>query len=138
MQVALGLNVAEQVDVASLIEAGAALLMSSWAPPEGLWPAGAPASKVPIAVARDEAFSFEYADNLALLEAWGAEVIPFSPLHDARVPEGVRGVLIGGGFPELYADELASNHSMLKSVRAVAGRGVPVYAECGGLMSLGE
>ncbi|TAJ23370.1 MAG: cobyrinate a,c-diamide synthase [Planctomycetota bacterium] len=131
-------KVAEQVDVAALLEAGATPSMSSWTPPGGLWPASAPTARVPIAVARDEAFSFVYAENLALLEAWGAEVIPFSPLHDTRVPDGARGVLIGGGFPELYAEALASNRPMLESVREVAGRGVPVYAECGGLMYLGE
>ena len=70
---------------------------------------------VRIAVARDEAFCFYYKDNLELLESLGCEVIEFSPLHDKKLPENVKGILLGGGYPELYGKELAENQSMLES-----------------------
>lgn len=103
----------------------------------GLFPATPPAERVPVAVARDRAFHFTYPDSLDLLEAWGADVLPFSPLEEATLPEGARAVLLGGGFPEVFARDLAANTAMHASLRAAAGRGVPVYGECGGLMYLG-
>ncbi len=89
-------------------------------------------------MARDEAFCFYYAENLARLEAEGAELTPFSPLRDARLPERLDGLYLGGGYPELHAAGLTANVSMREAVRAHAGAGLPVYAECGGFMYLGE
>ena len=93
---------------------------------------------VRLAVAMDKAFSFYYQDNLDLLQAWGAEIIPFSPLQDTTLPESISGIYLGGGFPELYAAELAHNESLKSEIKKAAGRGMPVYAECGGQMYLGN
>ena len=91
-----------------------------------------------IAVAKDKAFSFYYQDSLDLLEAWGAELVPFSPLQDAKLPQDISGLYVGGGFPELYAAELADNKSIRQAIKIAAEGGMPVYAECGGLMYLGR
>jgi len=91
-----------------------------------------------IAVARDEAFSFTYQDNLDLLAAAGAEIVFFSPLHDQDLPSNVMGVILGGGFPEIYARELAANTGMQQALRQAHDLGLFIYAECGGLMFLTE
>lgn len=83
---------------------------------------------VRIAVARDEAFCFYYKDNLELLESLGCEVIEFSPLHDKKLPENVKGILLGGGYPELYGKELAENQSMLESIRRALDDKIPCLA----------
>jgi cobyrinic acid a,c-diamide synthase len=95
------------------------------------------AGAVRIGVARDAAFSFYYEDNLALLAAAGAELVEFSPLAD-EPPAALDGLYLGGGYPELHAATLERNTSMRAAVRALADEGRPVYAECGGLVYLGE
>lgn len=92
---------------------------------------------VRVAVARDEAFCFYYGESLALLEELGAELIPFSPLSDAALPEA-DALLLGGGYPELHAKALADNASMRKSVAEALRGGMPAIAECGGFLYLHE
>ena len=89
-----------------------------------------------IAVARDEAFNFYYEANIELLRVWGAEIVNFSPVKDSALPAGTDGVYIGGGFPEVFLRELEANVSMKQSIKDAVAQGVPVYAECGGLMYL--
>ena len=89
-----------------------------------------------IAVARDEAFCFYYEDNLLLLKEYGADIAYFSPLHDKELPEGSSGLLLGGGYPELYAKELEENTAMRKDIKAAVESGMPVVAECGGFLYL--
>jgi len=89
-----------------------------------------------IAVARDEAFHFYYPENLELLVSLGARLKFFSPLRDRHLPPGTQGIYIGGGFPEVFAAELAANTSLKQEIRAAAEAGVPVVAECGGYMYL--
>ena len=91
-----------------------------------------------LAVARDEAFCFYYEENLRMLRSAGIRIKEFSPLHDSSVPEDADGLLLGGGYPELYAAELGANTGMLSSVNAAIGSGMPSLAECGGFMYLLE
>lgn len=91
-----------------------------------------------IAVAQDEAFSFTYPDNLDLLRAAGAKITFFSPLRDENLPSETSAVILSGGFPELYAGQLSSNDGMRQALRYAHQQGVPIYAECGGLMYLTE
>jgi cobyrinic acid a,c-diamide synthase len=92
--------------------------------------------RVSIAIARDEAFNFYYPDTLDLLRLAGAELVPFSPLHDTVLPEHIGGIYIGGGFPEEYAPRLSTNASMRTAIARLLQKGMPCYAECGGLMYL--
>jgi cobyrinic acid a,c-diamide synthase len=94
-----------------------------------------PRQPVRIGIARDRAFAFYYPDDLAALEVAGAQLVPFDTLRDARLPD-VDGVLIGGGFPEMFMDELQANVALRSELRESITAGLPVYAECGGLMYL--
>ncbi|MEV4330695.1 cobyrinate a,c-diamide synthase [Streptomyces sp. NPDC049597] len=89
-----------------------------------------------IAVAGGPAFTFSYAEHVELLEAAGAEVVTFDPLRDEHLPDGTRGLVVGGGFPEVYAPELSANESLRKAVAELARSGAPVAAECAGLLYL--
>jgi cobyrinic acid a,c-diamide synthase len=119
------------------IDVDRVLALARAAPPleASLAPALAPVGACRLGVARDEAFHFYYEDNLAQLAALGAELVPFSPVHDRRLPE-VDGLLVGGGYPEEEAATLAANAALRGEVAAFARSGRPVYAECGGLMYL--
>ena len=94
--------------------------------------------EVLIGLAQDEAFCFYYQENLRLLEEMGAKLIPFSPIHDKKLPEGIQGILFGGGYPELYPEELSQNKSMMQNIREASERFLPILAECGGFMYLHE
>jgi cobyrinic acid a,c-diamide synthase len=91
-----------------------------------------------IAVARDNAFCFYYQDNLELLEAQGAELVFFSPIAGDHLPRDTDGLYLGGGYPELFGDELAKNRILRNQVRAKSDAGMPIYGECGGFMYLCE
>lgn len=91
---------------------------------------------VRIAVARDKAFCFYYADNLDVLRALGAELVPFSPLTDRALPEGIDGLYLGGGYPEVHKAQLAANHTMRDSIHNAVLGGLPTIAECGGFLYL--
>jgi cobyrinic acid a,c-diamide synthase len=93
-------------------------------------------SALKLGVAMDKAFQFYYHDNLELLQANGAEIIYFSPIADPHLPANINAIYLGGGYPELFADELATNKTMLADIRNFALADKPIFAECGGLMYL--
>ncbi len=133
---ALARALEENVDVMRL------LTVFSASTPPGCFPAPLPDEppkrvRCRIAVARDEAFCFAYAETLETLARHGAELVFFSPLHDAALPEDVGGLYLPGGYPELYARALAENESMRRAVAAAVRGGMPTVAECGGFLYLG-
>ena len=99
-------------------------------------PVAHPAAAARVAVAGGPAFSFTYPDNLEMLEQAGAELVPFDPRRDPALPAGVDAVYAGGGFPEVFVEELAANEPLLADVRERVERGLVVWAECGGLLWL--
>jgi len=119
------------IDVAAIID-----LMTP-APPVSDEPVRLPTG-LRIAVARDEAFHFYYQANLDYLRNTGADLIEFSPIHDNKLPSEIDGLVIGGGFPEEFAEELSQNSSIRSEIRKAIADGVSCYAECGGLMLLSK
>jgi len=129
----IGEAIAEQVDLDTLLALSHKAPLPVPRTAEILpMPAG---DKVRIAIARDRAFGFYYADDLDALQAAGAELVPFDALHDAHLPK-VDGLYIGGGFPETCAAELQANTSLRAEIAQAIANGMPTYAECGGLMYL--
>jgi cobyrinic acid a,c-diamide synthase len=130
---ALGAAVAERVDLAAVARLAAAAPPEPVARPVPLPPRGPP---VRVAVAGGPAFTFTYADTVDALAAGGAEVVPFDPLRDPALPEAVDGLVVGGGFPETFAADLAANRPLLADAGARVRAGLATWAECGGLLWL--
>lgn len=131
---ALAEAVGKTIDLEGLME------LADSAPPLSFTPPDIPVlpGKPKIAVAMDEAFCFYYRDNLELLEAMGARISYFSPLHDKKLPEGTDGLYLGGGYPELYVRELSENRAMRMAVKSALSDQMPCIAECGGFLYLKE
>ncbi|MFI5758383.1 cobyrinate a,c-diamide synthase [Streptomyces sp. NPDC051569] len=123
----------------ALARSAPALDARAWTPEAepGTAPVVTPGAARPVvAVAGGSAFTFSYAEHTELLTAAGADVVPFDPLRDEKLPAGTRGLVIGGGFPEVYAPELSANEPLRKAVAELAHSGAPVAAECAGLLYL--
>jgi cobyrinic acid a,c-diamide synthase len=123
-------SISESIDVNRILS-----LCSKSSLPDALDHLKRPA-RARIAVALDESFNFYYADNLIALKRSGAQIVFFSPVRDQKLPVGVHGIILGGGFPEVLADRLEKNRTMVSSIRRSVEEGMPVYGECGGLMYL--
>jgi cobyrinic acid a,c-diamide synthase len=94
--------------------------------------------RVRLGVARDQAFCFYYPENFRYLRQFGAELVQFSPLHDSRLPDNLDGLYLGGGYPEVFAEELSANTNITNNIKNMSNSGLPIYAECGGLMYLSQ
>jgi cobyrinic acid a,c-diamide synthase len=135
----LGRAVAEHCDLPGLLalaRAAPAVPGDRWSPqppPDAPLPA---AGRARVAVARGPAFSFHYTENLELIEAMGAEIAPFDPLADEELPPRSGALVLAGGFPEVFGEELSANWALRAEIAAFARRGRPVLAECGGLLYL--
>ncbi|WP_329579692.1 cobyrinate a,c-diamide synthase [Kitasatospora sp. NBC_01250] len=137
--------VAEMGDlIAASVDLDAVLALARSAPPlrAEAWDPAAEVTPVAgrprIALAAGPAFSFSYAENAELLTAAGAELLPFDPLHDTRLPDGTSALVIGGGFPEVYAAQLSDNAPLRAAIADLAAGGAPIAAECAGLLYLGR
>ncbi|WP_405446524.1 cobyrinate a,c-diamide synthase [Streptomyces achromogenes] len=129
---------AAQVERGCDLDALSRLASGAGSLPDAVWepPVGSAGKRAVVAVAGGPAFTFSYAEHTELLTAAGAEVVTFDPLRDERLPEGTAGLVIGGGFPEVYAAELSANAPLREAVARLARSGAPVAAECAGLLYL--
>ena len=138
----LGEQVAAHLDLSTLLDVARSapdLDAEPWDPATALEIGASPVGERPVvAVAGGRAFTFRYPETEELLAAAGCDVRPFDPLTDPALPEGTRGIYLGGGFPEMYAAELAANRSLLDDLRAAVEAGIPTVAECAGLLYLAE
>ena len=133
----LGNLIEEHIDTKRIVE------IAKSAPPlpdfkKSIFDKEAVSPAVTIAVAYDKAFHFYYEDNLDILKYYGAKLVQFSPLNAKFIPPLTDGIYIGGGFPEIFAGELAKNKILMKNIKTKSEDGMPIYAECGGLMYLME
>ncbi|MGI5120911.1 cobyrinate a,c-diamide synthase [Marinactinospora thermotolerans] len=137
---ALAALVASSCDLAAIValaQTAAPLSAPPWDPAAELARAGhALPARAHVAVAGGAAFTFSYTENTELLEAGGAEVVPFDPLRDEALPEGSDAIVVGGGFPEVHAATLSANAPLRRRVAALARAGAPIVAECAGLLYL--
>lgn len=138
---AMAAQVSDGCDLEALValaHSAGPLSCAAWDAAEALLSSGGESSpeRPRVAVAGGSAFTFSYAEHAELLTAAGAEVVPFDPLRDERLPEGTRGLVVGGGFPEVYAAELSANEPLRGAVAEFALGGAPVAAECAGLLYL--
>jgi cobyrinic acid a,c-diamide synthase len=122
------------VDLDRVISAAGEVDLSSTSEP----PPPPTPKRVTIGVAMDNAFCFYYQDNFELLESAGAQLVYFSPIADPGLPDNIDGLYLGGGYPELFAAQLAHNGALRRQIRRLSRNGMPIYGECGGLMYLGE
>ena len=127
--------VARQCDLDAVLRLAATAPAQTVADP----PAARPVDGRPrLALAAGPAFTFTYRDNVEALEAAGAEIVAFDPLADPALPPAIDGLVLGGGFPEVYGDALAANEPLLADVHRRVAAGLPTWAECGGLLWLGR
>jgi len=139
----LGDQVAQHLDLDTILDVARTapdLDAASWAPAREVSATGTASStgRPVVAMAGGRAFTFRYAETEELLSAAGCEVVTFDPLSDPALPAGTRGIYLGGGFPEVYAGELARNTSLLHDLRTAVADGIPTVAECAGLLYLAE
>ncbi|MCL2585621.1 MAG: cobyrinate a,c-diamide synthase, partial [Streptosporangiales bacterium] len=137
----LGERVARHLDLGALLDVAGrapALPGARWDPAAEIGPGPWTGSgdRPVVAVAGGRAFTFRYAEVSELLQAAGCDIVPFDPLADSSLPPGTRGIYLGGGFPEVYAADLAANQSLLRDLREAVNDGVPTVAECAGLLYL--
>jgi cobyrinic acid a,c-diamide synthase len=136
---AMAAQVREGCDLDALLalaRSAPALSATAWDAAEAVGPTAEPPQDAVVALAGGPAFTFSYAEHAELLAAAGAEVVAFDPLRDEQLPDGTSGLVIGGGFPEVYAPELSANEPLRKAVAGLALSGAPVAAECAGLLYL--